>query len=482
MKKHLTSEMDLTRGNLFKKVFQFTLPLMMTSIFQLLYTTVDLWTVTEFGGGSLSMSSIGSNSALINLIITMLLSLSLGSSVTISIAKGSNDKQRAENILHTSYIIAIVGGVAFAILGYFLAPVILVAMDTPASIVEKATIYLKIYFLGTPFLALVNFASQMLRSLGDSKRPLIFLTISGAINVLFDLFFVIVLKMDVAGVAVATVISWIIADILLTLWFMKSTTVFANFSFKKLKVSKRELIDILKIGIPAGLQGVAFCLPNLLIQSSLYTIKDYIVDGTYINPDEIVVGASASAQLEGYMFVMIDSFCIANVSFTGQNFGALNKKNIIKSYWYCFIWMMIAWLFCFIIAMTCYNGLLSIFITDTDENVIREHAITAGYQRLLILASTYALDGWMDLNGSYLKGMKKSLPPAIVTIIGCTGTRILFLLFVFTMPYFHTVFWLYAAFPISWTLVNIVYLPLVLIIQKKQFKLIDNKIATTITA
>ena len=192
-----------------------------------------------------------------------------------------------------------------------------------------------------------------------------------------------------------------------------------------------------------------------------------------ISPNEIVCGASASAQIEGYMFVILDSFCIANVAFTGQNFGVKNVSNIKKCYWYSLIWIFIGWLFCLVIIFSLYQPLLSIFINTKSEGIIKDNAILAGFERLRILTMTEMLNGWMDLNGSYLKGMKKSTAPAIVTAIGCTGTRILFLLTLFKTPTFHTIFWLYAAFPISWILVNIVYIPIIIVIQKKQFKLLE---------
>lgn len=467
------SELDLTKGNLFLKIPLFVLPLMFTTILQLLYTTIDLWTVSNFGGGPLSMSSIGSNSALINLIITVLVSLATGSNVCISVAKGSNEKERANRILHTSFIIAIVGGIIFGIFGFFMSPIFLELMDTPSNIIVNATRYLKIYFLGVPFLMVYNYGSQMLRALGDSRRPLYVLAISGAINVVFDFIFVYFFKMDVAGVAYATVISEIVSATLIVLIFMNNKNGFVQLHLKELKVSKRELLDILKIGIPAGLQGLAFCIPNVLIQSSLYTIHNYTINGVAISENEIISGASASSQIEGYIFAMLDSFAIGVVSLVGQNFGAMNKQNIRKSYWYSFIWMMMFWSICAIICAAIPHKLLSIFITESDDIII-ENALNAGKERLFILAFTYFIDGWMDINSNYLRGMKVSTPPAIITMIGCSGTRILFLLTIFKTPFFHTIYWLYAAFPISWVLVNLVYLPVILHYEKKTFKLIDN--------
>ncbi len=466
------TELDLTKGNLFTKFFIFVMPLMLTTILQLLYTTVDLWTVSNFGGGSLSMTAIGSNSALINLIITVLVSLSTGSSVCISVAKGSNNQERANKILHTSILLAIIGGVFIGIFGFFMAPVFLNLMDTPTSIINNATNYLKIYFLGVPFLMIYNYGSQMLRSLGDSKRPLFILIISGIINVVFDLIFVILFKMDVKGVAYATVLSEIVSAILILAWFYYNKNGFVKLSLKELKISKKELIDILKIGIPAGIQGLAFSIPNVIIQSSLYTIHDYTINGIPIAEDEIISGAAASQQIESYIFAMLDAFAVGLVSFVGQNYGANNKINIKKCYWYSFTWMMIFWVISTIICAIFPHQLLSIFIKESD-GVVLENALEAGKERLYIMAFTYFIDGWMDINSNYLRGMKVSTPPAIITMIGCSGTRILFLLTLFKTPYFHTIFWLYAVFPISWILVNIVYLPVILHYEKKIFKTLD---------
>ena len=466
------TELDLTKGNLFTKFFIFVMPLMLTTILQLLYTTVDLWTVSNYGGGSLSMTAIGSNSALINLIITVLVSLSTGSSVCISVAKGSNNHERANKILHTSILIAIIGGVFIGLFGFFMAPIFLNLMDTPTSIMNNATDYLKIYFLGVPFLMIYNYGSQMLRSLGDSKRPLFILIISGIINVIFDLIFVISFKMDVIGVAYATVLSEIVSAILILVWFYINKNGFVKLNFKELKISKKELIDILKIGIPAGIQGLAFSIPNVIIQSSLYTIHDYTINGIPIAEEEIISGAAASQQIESYIFAMLDAFAVGLVSFVGQNYGANNKLNIKKCYWFSFIWMMIFWVISTIICAIFPHQLLSIFINES-EGVILENALEAGKERLYIMAFTYFIDGLMDINSNYLRGMKVSTPPAIITMIGCSGTRILFLLTLFKTPYFHTIFWLYAVFPISWILVNIVYLPVILHYEKKIFKTLD---------
>ena len=472
----MTHELDLTKGNIFWKVPLFVLPLMATTILQLLYTTVDLWTVSRFGDGALSMSAIGSNSALINLIITVLVSLATGSNVCISVAKGANDSIRANKILHTSFIIAFLGGILFGIFGFFMSPLFLNWMDTPSSIIDNATIYLKIYFIGVPFLMIYNYGSQMLRALGDSKKPLYVLMLSGIINITFDIIFVKLLKLDVMGVALSTILSEIVSAILIILLFIFNKNGFVRLKIKELKIDKRELIEILKIGLPAGIQGLAFCIPNVLIQSSLYTIHDYTINNVYISEDEILAGASASQQIESYIFAMLDSFAVGIISLVGQNYGASNKNNIRKSYWYSFIWMMLFWLICAILCALIPYNLLSIFIKET-EGIIRINALNAGKERLFIMAFTYFLDGWMDINSNYLRGMKYSTPSAIITMIGCSGLRILFLTTLFNVPSFHTIFWLYIVFPISWILVNLVYIPVILYYERKAFKILDNKIS-----
>jgi len=465
-------EINFTEGNLFVKIFKFIVPLMLTTVFQLLYTSVDLWTVSQYGGGTLSMTAIGSNGALISLIIMVLVSLAMGSNVCISVAKGQGNKEKSERILHTGFMIAIVGGIIFALIGYLVSPSILSLMKTPESLYDNAVLYIRIYFIGLPVMMIYNFGSQMLRALGDSKRPFYILLISGIINVLLDLLLVITFKMDVAGVGIATVASQVISALLIILYFRYSKKVYVNLGIKKLKFYKDELKDILKIGIPSGLQGLCFCIPNVIIQSSLYSIVNHYINGVYISVNEIVGGASAAGQVENYIFAILNSVATGLVSITGQNYGSNNIKRIKKGYWYSLIWLMILWaVSCSIVAIFT-DSLLKIFIVESEDmNAI--NALAAGKERIYLMIFTYWLDGLVDINGAYLKGIKKSVPPAIICLLGIAGFRVLFLLTLFKLDYFHTIFWLYAAFPISWIIVNIVYIPVILIVEKKRFKEIE---------
>lgn len=463
LRKKSFREMDLTTGKLFWKIPLFALPMALTTMLQLLYTTVDLWTVANFGGGSSSMAAVGSNGSMINLIVTVFVSLSLGANVAIANAKGSGRKEHAEKVMHTSLLLAAILGVVVGIFGVFISPHLLRWMGTIDSIIEKATLYLTIYFIGLPFQMIYNYSSQIMRALGDSRRPLAILAVSGLTNVLFDLLFVIFFKMDVAGVAIATVISEAVAAAISIAVLMNNRSGFIRFSFKKLGFDHTSLVEVVRIGLPAGIQGLCFCIPNVLIQSSLYTITEAEYSVEYI-----VNGAAASGQIEGYIFALVEAVSAACVAFTGQNYGAAKKDNVRKVFWYCQIWNVISMGLAAIVALTLGDYLLRLFLNSQDPAELVQE-IGAGKQRLYLFAFTYVLDGIMDVCGSYARGMKYSTPPAVITFFGCTVSRIIFLLTIFKLPEFHTVFWLYAAFPISWVIVDLVYIPVTLIIEKKAF-------------
>ena len=463
------SEMDLTSGNLFWKIPVFGLPMAFTTILQLLYTTVDLYTVAQFGGGNNSMSAVGSNTALINLIVTVFVSLSLGSNVVMGHAKGANNKESASKILHTSMVLALITGIIVGLFGYFASNTLLKWMQTPDSIIEKSTIYLQIYFIGLPFLMIYNYGSQILRALGDSKRPLYILIISGLVNVGFDFWFVIGFKLDVRGVAWATVISEIVSAVLVVAWLYFNKKGFVSLHFRELKIDRIAFKGIMRVGLPSGIQGLGFCIPNVLIQSALYSITDYSINGVMISVEEIVAGSAASSTIENYVFAFIDAFACGCTAFVSQNFGAGKKKNIRKVYLYSLIWMFILWGVCSIICCIWPYQVLGIFVTES-EGVSLANSLAAGKERMMLMVLTYCIDGIMDVTSAYLRGLKRAVTPAIVTISGCVGIRIVFLLFLFPLSYFHTVFWLFIVYPISWTLVDLIYIPMVILVEKKAYK------------
>lgn len=473
-RKQKMTEMDLTSGNLFWKIPLFGLPMAFTTILQLLYTTVDLYTVAQYGGGNNSMSAVGSNTALINLIVTVFVSLSLGANVVMGHAKGANNKEAASKILHTSIILALISGIIVGFFGFFSSNVLLRWMQTPDSIITKATTYLKIYFIGLPFLMIYNYGSQILRALGDSKTPLYILIISGLVNVGFDFWFVIGFHLDVAGVAWATVISEIVSALSVLLWLYFNKKGFVSIHFKDLKMDKIAFCNIMRVGLPSGIQGLGFCIPNVLIQSALYSITNYTIDGVMISVEEIVAGSAASSTIENYVFAFIDAFACGCTAFVSQNYGARKKANIRKVYFYSLIWMFILWSICSFICCVWPYQVLSIFITESAD-VSLANSLAAGKERMMLMVLTYCIDGIMDVTSAYLRGLKNATAPAIVTISGCVGIRIIFLLFLFPLPFFHTIFWLFIVYPISWTLVDFVYIPMVIFVEKKAFKELDKR-------
>lgn len=465
-------EMNLTEGNLFWKFAIFSLPLALTTILQLLYTTIDLWTVTTYGGGSVSMSAVGSNTALINLIITVFVNMSMGANVAISQAKGANNRQKASKILHTSLLLSLITGVIVGLIGFFTSNGLLQLMNTPITLIDKASDYLKIYFIGLPFLMIYNYGSQILRALGDSKKPLYILMISGIINVAFDIVLVKYISLDVKGVGLATVASEAVSAILTLLCLYFNKNGFVCFRLKDLKIDIASLKEVLIIGFPAGIQGLAFSIPNVMIQSSLYSITDYVVNGVSISMDEITAGSSAANQLENFAFAFEDAIGVSLCTFIGQNYGAKKKENIKKSLWIGISWEIIICSIITLLFILFSKELLSIFITE-KQGVIKDNAIVAGQQRLYIMVIPTIFNALMVLLGDYLRGMRISTPPAIITLIGCTGLRILFLQLIFPIPYFHTIFWLFAAYPITWIFIDLCYIPITLILEKKAIKQIS---------
>lgn len=430
---------DMTNGNLFRKIILFALPVMGTTAMQLLYVTIDLLTV-HYGDSAESMGAIASNNALINLIVVVFTGVSLGVNVIMSEAKGAGRKEKAESVMHTSLLFALISGFAVGVLGFFVSDDLLRLMGTEEHYFAKAALYLKIYFTGLPFLMIYNYAAQMLRAQGDSQTPFFILTISGIINVAFDCLFVFPFKMGVAGVGLATVISEGISAVLGVLALAKGRKAYVRFSFKRLRIDGPALREILRVGLPAGLQGFFFSLPNVFIQSSLYTI----------DPGNVALenGATASSNIEGYFHTAVDAICTSVMTFVAANAGAKNKENIKKVALYGLLWGSF---FVGIIALVTaflYRPLLSLFVDG-------EESIAAGHERLRVMGYLYFFELTMHLTASILRGLRYSVLPMISTLVFCTGFRIVLILTVFPLPYFHTVMWLYALFPITWLLATL---------------------------
>ena len=433
------NSMDMTNGNLFLKMGLFALPVMLTTAMQLLYVTIDLTTV-HYGDSAESMGAIASNNALINLIVVVFTGVSLGVNVIMSEAKGANDPEKASKVMHTSLLFALISGVFVGVVGLLISDDLLRMMGTEAHYLEKATLYLRIYFCGLPFLMIYNYAAQMLRAQGDSRMPFLILTVSGIINVAFDCLFVFPLHMGVAGVALATIISEGVSCVLGVLALAKRKDAYVRFSFKKLRIDRKSLHEVIRVGLPAGLQGFFFSLPNVFIQSSLYTIDPGNV--------QLENGATAAANIEGYFYTGVDALATSVMTFIAANVGAKKKENIPKCLLYAMGWGVG---FIGLVALATaflHRPLLSLFV-DSEES------IAAGRDRLYIMGFLYIFELTMAVSAGALRGLRHSTYPMVTTLVSCTGLRILLILTVFPLPYFHTVTWLYALFPITWIIASI---------------------------
>ena len=459
-------EMDLTTGNLFWKIGLFALPMALTSIMQLLYTTVDLISVHFWGNGQSSASAISANGSLINLIVVVFTALSLGANVAIGNAKGAGDREHAQKILHTALIFALVVGIVIGIAGFAASRSLLILIKTEEAYLSNATTYMRIYFAGLPLLMIYNYGAQMHRAVGDSTTPFLALLIAGLLNVFFDFIFVYFARLDVAGVAWATVISEGVSATLVVVPLFLKNSGYLHCEWKSFKIDRDSLVEVVKLGLPAGLQGFFFALPNTFIQSALYTIAKDMP-----NSLDVEDGAIAANTINNYCYACVEAISAACLAVTAQNFGARNKKNILKAFWYAQAWNLIFNVFYSLLILFAHNQLLSLFV-DSDNSV----SLQAGWERLMVVSFTYVLDGIMDISSSAMRGVRHSTAPMWVTMLTCTVFRILMIeTVILRVDYFKTVFWLYSVFPFSWILADIGDGICLGLIFKKEFRKIDEE-------
>lgn len=438
-------EIDMTRGPLFGKILNFSIPLMLTGILQLLYNAADMIVVGNFGSDT-SLAAVGATGALINLIINVFMGLSVGASVVVAKAIGAGDAGKASRATHTAILISVICGIGVGIFGILTARTLLGWMKTPDDVINLSTTYMRIYFAGLPMTMLYNFGASILRATGDTKRPLYFLMLSGIINVLLNLLLVIVFDLDVAGVAIATVVSTTISAILVILCLTKSEGP-CRLYLKKLKLHGKELIEISKIGLPAGIQGSIFSISNVLIQSSVNSFGSVTMSGN-----------AAAANLEGFIYTSMNSIYQAALTFTGQNIGAKQYKRV---YAVCASCLIIVTAIGIIGGTGIYlfrEPLISIY--DKNPAVISE-----GMKRNAVIAVTYFICGAMDVLVGIMRGYGKSITPMIVSIVGVCGIRIFWIYTVFAE--YHTLYWLYVSYPLSWVITLTIHVVCYEIVRRK---------------
>lgn len=431
MKTNKSFEIDMCNGNLLPKILKFALPLMLSGILQLLFNAADMIVVGKFAGKE-SLAAVGSTSSLINLLVNLFMGLSVGCNVLVARYYGSEKKKEISDTVHTSITIALISGVILGIIGIVFCKPLLILMGTPEDVLPLATLYMRIYFAGMPVILLYNFSSAILRAVGDTMRPLIFLSGAGVINILLNLFFVIVFKMDVAGVALATVISQAASATCVMLCLIRDDAPY-RLSLKKLGITKKILVQIIRIGLPAGLQGCLFSISNVMIQSGINSF------GT-----DAIAGNTAACNLEGFVYTAMNSFHQTAVSFTGQNTGAGKMDRVKKVLIECLALVTLFGLGLSLIMLLFGRGLLTIYADPEDVEVVVKY----GLIRMAIICPTYFTCGTMDVLVGSLRGMGKSILPMIVSLCCVCVLRIILILTVFrAAPSLQLLYWTY---PISW--------------------------------
>lgn len=442
--------MDMTSGTLLPKILIFSGPLILTGILQLLYNAADVVVVGRFAGAT-SLAAVGSTGSLINLIINVFMGLSVGTSVMVARYYGAGDVRMVQDTVHTSILVALISGIVVGIFGFVMAKPILRLMDSPDDVIDLATLYVRIYFVGMPFNLLYNFGAGILRAIGDTKRPLYYLTISGAANVVLNLILVIVFHMGVAGVAIATVVSQAISMVLVLLCLIRTQGII-HLDLKKLRIRKASLLGIMQVGLPAGLQGSLFSISNVLIQSSVNSFQS-----------TAMAGNAAASNLEGFVYTAMNSIHQADLTFASQNYGAGKKDRVKSVLWNCLGTVVVIGLGLGLLFMAFDRTLLSFYNQDPA-------VIDFGVLRMHIILPTYFLCGMMDVMVGQLRGIGYSIMPMIVSLTGACLFRIVWIMTIFSMPQFHTLQMLYISYPVSWGLTFAIHMICYLTIAKKKLQ------------
>ena len=423
-------EIDMCNGPIFVKMLRFSLPLMLSSILQLLFNAADVVVVGRFAGDN-SLAAVGSTGALVGLITNVFIGLSVGANVVAARALGARDDQQVFKTVHTSMLVSLISGVFLTVVGLLCARTFLEWMGSPDGVIDLATQYLRIYFAGMTSMMVYNFGSAILRAIGDTKRPLYFLLISGVINVVLNLIFVIVFKMNVAGVALATIISQTVSAVLIVACLIRSEGNI-HFSPRQMRIDMGVLKNIAAIGLPAGVQGIMFSLSNVVIQTSINAFGA-----------TVIAANSAAGNLEGFVYVGMNAFYQATMSFTSQNMGARRYDRILRILRAGLAGTTAIGLVMGIGVWALGKPLLGIYTTS-------DAVIAAGKIRLSFISLPYAVYGIMDVMVGALRGIGYSLAPTIVTVLGVCGFRLVWIATVCKLPAFSDVAGVYMSYPVSW--------------------------------
>ncbi len=452
-KKLMRNSVDMLNGPLLKNMLLFYFPLVLSSVLQALFNTADIAIVGRFCG-SICVAAVGSTSSLVNLFLNLFIGLSTGASVCVAHAIGSKSERDTENAVHTAMCISIISGILVSVLGFFFSSEMLKLMGTPNDILALSTKYLKIYFCGTLFNSIYNFGAAIFRSSGDTFKPLVILTAAGVLNVILNILFVTIFKMDVDGVALATIISQFVSAVVIVIALMRKNDS-CRLYLKKLKIHARSLKKVISLGLPSAFQSMLFSIANVSLQSSINSFGSTVVSG-----------ASAAISIENFVYLFMNGFYHVTLNFAGQNMGAKNIKRIKKITVTALLCTLTIGLSTGLLARLFGKTLLGIFISDSPS------AILCGLERMDIVSTTYFLCGIMEVLVGSVRAMGLSIEPMIISLFGSCFLRLAWVFTVFKLPLFHTIKGLYIVYPISWIVTSIALFILYKITYKKKEKLL----------
>lgn len=443
-----SNAIDMCSGPMGPQIFKFVIPLILANVLQLLFNTADIIVVSNFCGET-ELAAVGSTSSLINLIIGLFVGMSTATNIIAARMLGEKNRDKLQETVHTAISLSIISGLFLTVIGVTFAKKALILMGSPNDVIDLSALYLKIYFLGMPASMVYNFGSSLLRAKGDTKRPLYIISLAGIINVILNLFLVIVCNLSVDGVAIATIVSQYVSAVLIIICLL-TEDVWLKLNLKKLKIHKDALLEIIKIGVPAGIQGMVFSLSNATIQSSVNSFGKITM-----------AGYAAANNIQSYVYMIGNAFCISNMTFTSQNFGANNPGRIEKSLKLHLIFQSLIVITFGVAVYVFAVPLLKIFSGDAD--VIKDGIIVLKYIELPVF-----LCGIMEIFMASNRGLGYSTMPMIVSMLGACGIRIVWISTVFRM--LHTKDVLLAIYPISWIITTIAHAVCFLVVYPKKKK------------
>lgn len=447
---------DMTNGPILPQLLLYALPLAASGILQLLYNAADIIVVGQYADET-ALAAVTSTGSLINLIVNLFIGLAVGAIALTARYCGAQDSAGIHRAVHTAISLSLIGGVLIGVLGFFAANPLLQLMDSPDGVIDQATLYVQLYFLGMPAIMVYNFGAGILNATGDTRRPLVILACSGLVNVGLNLLLVIVFDLDVAGVAIATSVSQYISAVAVTILLLRSNSATRLYP-SQLRIYKKELLEIIRIGIPSGLQGFVFSLSNVLIQSTINSFGAVAI-----------AGSGAAANIEGFAYTAMNAFSSATLSFTSQNVGARKPHRINRIYLVCLSCVFVAGSLMVLLIQIFKEPLLGIYSPEPE-------VIAKGIIRIEYMMTLYFTVGMMEVGAGMLRGLGFSITPMIISLLGACGLRILWIYTVF--PLNPTLECLFISYPVSWILTFLTHLVAFLIVRPRVFRRLTREAET----